>query len=72
MSKDIEIRFVGDMHRLEVKPGDKFVLQCEQDISQEMAERIRHYVRDFLGEDVRVLVLSSGLKLGVVSGDRVE
>lgn len=60
------IRFLGDMQRLQPKPGDVFVLTCEQRVDQATAERIRAMVSGTLN-GAKVLVLDGGLKLGVVA-----
>jgi hypothetical protein len=62
-----EIRFVGDMQRLEVKPGDVYVIQSDQPISSDTVERIRQSVRQVLGAETKVLVIGNGLKFGVVA-----
>jgi hypothetical protein len=59
------IRFLGDMQRLQPKPGDVFVLTCEQALDQDTAECIKNHLSAVLG-GAKVLVLDGGLKLGVV------
>lgn len=61
------IRFVGDLQRLEIKPGDKFVLMCDGRISAEQADQLHEYWNGFAGDGVKLLVLESGAKLGVYS-----
>lgn len=63
-----EIKFLGDLHRLEVKPGDKFVLSLEAACSREMARSLQDTWSRFAGADVPLLVLDRGAKLGVIVG----
>jgi len=64
-----QIRFVGDLQRLDVRPGDKFVLTCERSVDEDTLLRLRDALRDFLGEDAQVLILDSGLKIGAVRAE---
>lgn len=61
-----EIRVLGDMERIQVKPGDIFVLTAPQELRQEVAERLKEHLQRIIGPDAKVLVLSGGLKLGVI------
>lgn len=62
-----EIRFLGDMQRLETKPGDHFVLSVQGKVSMQQEKRIRE-MWDLHGIDgVRLLVLEGGMQLGVFS-----
>ena len=65
------IRFVGDMQRLKVEPGDVFVLNVDENISDELANRLKRDLQRVLGEDTKCLVLSKGLTLGVMAGAAV-
>lgn len=60
------IRFLGDMQRLQPQPGDVFVLSCEGHLDQATAESIKDYLAGVLG-GAKVLLLGSGMKLGVVA-----
>jgi hypothetical protein len=62
---DSEVRFVGDLSRVEVRPNDVFVLHCDQTLTIEMQIRIRAQLSEALG-GANVLVLGDGMKLGVV------
>lgn len=72
MPEDIrpeEIRFLGDLQRLAVKPGDRFVLTVPDVISGETAARIQASWKGFVGSDAdapKLLILSGGMKLGVI------
>jgi len=64
------IRFVGELQRLDVKPGDRFVISVPGPIPMEACERIRQQWKDFIGGDVPVLILSDGIKIGAISGEQ--
>jgi len=59
------IRFIGDLQRVDVRPGDKFVVRVPFEIDDETATRIKKACEDFFG-GAPVLVLSSNMKLGVI------
>lgn len=61
------IRFLGDMERLETKPGDVYVVTTHHTLSAEACEVVRREVQKVLGP-VKVLVMSGGIRLGVVGG----
>ena len=66
-----EIRFLGDLQRLQPKPGDVFVLQVPGRISNDMADVIRQQWKQIMG-DVPLLVVDCDTKLGCIgagSGD---
>jgi len=63
-----EIRYIGELQRLELKPGDRFVLTTDRPISHEQAERIKDVWHQFVGpERHELLILDNGMKLGVIS-----
>ena len=67
MDQDLgEIRFLGDMVRLQPQPGDVYVLTSERLIAPAQAEQIRAQWRSVMG-DVPCLVLSGGLHVGVLA-----
>jgi hypothetical protein len=61
-----EIRYLGDLQLLKVEPGDKFVLTLDHQISQEHADGIKALWHKFAGDDVPLLVLERGMKLGAI------
>lgn len=63
---DAEIRFVGELHRLDVMPGDKFVVTFPGVLSQQQAEHIRAKWAEFMGSAHGLLVLSDGAKIGAI------
>lgn len=67
---EAEIRWVGDLTRLELKPGDKFVLQIDRPISHEVAQRIQAAWKEFVDgrEDIgKLLIIEPGMKLGAIA-----
>lgn len=62
-----EIRFVGDLTRLQIEPGDKFVLTVPGRVSDEMREVLRDSWERFAGEGVPILILEEGFRLGAIS-----
>jgi hypothetical protein len=63
--KDREIRFLGDLQRLQPKPGDVFVLQVPGRVSDDMADAIRQQWKQIMGE-VPLLVVDCDTKLGCI------
>lgn len=62
------INFLGDLARIEVKPGDRFVLMTDGAVSHDMAVRITEEWKRFMGPDApRLMILSDGIKLGTVA-----
>lgn len=65
-----EIRYLGDVQRLKFGPDDVLVLTCaEREISTEMAEMLKVHIQRVLGDEHRVLVLTRGMKIGVLTPD---
>jgi hypothetical protein len=65
--KPREIRYLGDLQRLELRPGDILVLSVDAHISQEMAARLQADFREVT--DAKVIVVGKGMKLGVISAE---
>lgn len=63
----LDIRFVGDLQRLQPQPGDVFVLTVDRDINMEQSDILRRYWEQVMGPEVKLLVLAPGMKLGVVA-----
>lgn len=64
-----DIKFVGELTRLDVKSGDRFVLTTEQYLTPTMVAKIRSAWAEFIGGDVealRLLILDGGINLGVI------
>lgn len=64
-----QIRYLGDLQRLEVRPGDVFVLRPSGRLSPEQVQRLRERW-DSLGLGGKLLVLECGFDLGVVSAEK--
>lgn len=64
-----EIRYLGDVQRLRVEPGDVIVVSTEQRLSVDEARRIGQAIQRVLPEGQRVLILDAGTKIGVIGAD---
>lgn len=63
---DLPIRFVGDLHRLQVLPGDVLVVQTDQILTGKAREHLRAILVEHIPGH-RVLVLDRSLSLGAVA-----
>lgn len=63
-----EIRYLGDLQRLSLKPGDKLVLTMKGHVSVQMAENIAAQVKKTIG-DVPLIVLEEGMTIGAIGSD---
>lgn len=61
-----DIRFLGDLARLELKPGDILVLTVESHIPEESKAQIRRWFKDEV-PDHKLVILDGGAKLEVVA-----
>jgi hypothetical protein len=61
---------IENLKRVDIQPGDVFVLQTEMMLSKEQSERIRQVcaeqLRDAFGREVKVLIFTAGLQAGVM------
>ncbi|NLS07621.1 phage portal protein [Rhizobium sp. P32RR-XVIII] len=64
-----EIRFLGDMTKLHLEPGDMLVLQLDTRISNEQFDRLNEQMAEIFGKR-RVIILDAGMKLGAVTPPR--
>lgn len=65
-----EIRFLGDLSRLRLQPGDRFVLSCDHPLHTEVHARIQDTWRRFVDDEggtVPLLILERGMRLGAIS-----
>ena len=71
-----EIRFLGDLQRLERKPGDVFVLTLEGRISDSIRSILQAQWSSFWDDEPRptpkLLILDDGIKLGVVGTEMAD
>lgn len=66
MSDDPEIRFLGDLQRLKIEPGDMFVLSIDDVLSHGMIKQIHEAWSEHLGGQHKLIVLGRGMRLGLV------
>lgn len=59
-----EIRYLGDVQRLQLEPGDVVVLTYPGRLYEAARAHLAKYVSESLGRDV--LVLDSGVQIGVM------
>ena len=67
MPDEPEIRYLGDVQRLTLAPEDIIVLKTTLPVHAEAAKRLREMVQSQFGENRKVLVLSDGLEIGLLS-----
>lgn len=68
MPDDInEIRFLGDMQRVQPQPGDVFVLRIEQHLMPARIESVRRQWESVMGTDVKLIVLDGGTQLDLLN-----
>lgn len=60
-----EIRWLGNMQRLKVEPGDVFVLHCDRRLTLEQGEAIQRWWQPRM-PGLKLLVVDAGMKLGVM------
>ena len=61
-----KIKYLGDVQRLEVRPGDVVVLSVAAPLSMATSKRLVTYVEGIL-PGTRCIILDGGLKIGVLS-----
>lgn len=60
-------RFLGDILKVELSPGDVCVLMVRTPMSREATETVTQMWRATVGDDVTLVVLDDGMKIGVLS-----
>lgn len=63
----ININYTGELQKLELKPGEILVLKVDAHLSDEIAKHIRKSIAEHFGIDRKVIVLSKGMTLEVLS-----
>lgn len=58
------VRYIGDLERIECKPGDVFVLRTDRALTYQEAENFRLQWKHVVGR-AKLLILGPGDKLGV-------
>ena len=69
-----EIRFIGDMQRLDVKPGDRFVISMSSLVSAHQIDRINAVWAKFtagIEPAPKLLILDGAAKLGAIGCEPV-
>lgn len=62
-----EVTFLGDLRRLDVKPGDRFVIMTDQRLTAEHYRKLQELWAGFIGSDGnKILVLDGGMKIGAI------
>ncbi|MGE3419644.1 MAG: hypothetical protein AB7I42_26600 [Bradyrhizobium sp.] len=61
-----QISYLGELQRLELRPGDVFVLSTDRHLPAAAHQHIRNAWRIAMG-NVRLLIIDGGMKLGVVN-----
>ena len=63
---ELEIRFVGDLQRVHYEPGDTMVLRFPDSVPANRNKDIANWLKGQF-PDCRVIVLTEGIQLGVLS-----
>jgi len=63
--KEDPIRYLGDMQRLQVQPGDVYVLTLANPTHMLARKQIKDYW-DFKMPGIKLIILEEGMKLGVI------
>lgn len=73
MSEEQENEVVElNFERLDLQPGDKLVVFYPGTLNTKIAELIERKMKEFIGHDIRVLVLDGGMKLGVLNASKCQ
>lgn len=64
---ELEIKYLGNLQRLGAKPGDRFVLQVDANITAETADKLQQFWLTWSDSQYgKLLILGKGMQLGVV------
>ena len=66
MGDVMEITVKGELRRIDVRPGDKFVLNVDQPVSAQSAHRLQEIWRQFIEGEAPLLILERGMELAVI------
>lgn len=66
MTKEKFEFMVGELQRLELKPGDVFVLHCDTPQTEESIDKMERAWNNLMA-DHKLIILDKGMRLGVVS-----
>lgn len=67
MIDEAEIRYLGDVQRLALKPGDIVVVKLQGRVDAHTIARIRDHMSKELGGEHKVIVLAEGVEIGILS-----
>lgn len=65
---DQEIRYLGDVQRLSLHPGDVIVLKVTGKVSEEMGRHLKGTMENVMPGH-KCLVLESGMEIGLIGKD---
>jgi hypothetical protein len=64
------LTFLGDLAKINVKPGDVFVIMPKRQISEATANALSQVWEENFGPECPLVVLEEGMRIGVLSPDR--
>lgn len=62
--------YLGDLQRFEVRPGDRFVLTLDHEVTADTLSRLKAYWKEQMGDETKLLILCKGMRLEVVSASK--
>lgn len=65
-------RFLGEIAKVDLSPGDVCVLMARGAMTPDETRRVSAMWRATVGEDVTLVVLDNGMKLGVLSPPQAQ
>lgn len=65
-------RFMGELVKVQLSPGDVCVLMARKTMAPEETERVSAMWRAVVGDEVTLIVLDDGMKLGVLSPPQAQ
>lgn len=64
---ELEVKFVGDLQRMSLRPDDILVLSLSSQILPDQAEVLTRQIKRLIGTDNQVVILEDGMKLEIVT-----
>lgn len=64
-----KIRYLGDVQRLRLKPGDCVVLSTDRLLTPKQADFIRTRTMEHLGGGIPIIILAGGFKIELLERD---
>ena len=59
------IQWLGDLHRIDVRPGDVFVLKAQRRLTKEQRDMLREQWSAQMPADCKCLVIDEAMEIGV-------